>query len=374
MRVTRTFRLACICLTALVSTPVLADLYRVTPIPLGPFSGGNYFNTYDLNNAGQVVGGGDAAGRDRGWLWNGGELTIVSPLGGGAAELAAINSAGLAVGSSTINGNLDFHAVLWDGSHMKDLGLPPGASSSIGRAINDNGQVVVEGRFANGAVRAYLWNGASFIDIGTLGAPVMRATDINLAGHVTGYSRATPNGVNSAVVWNGSTLIDLGSLVPDRRSSNAEAINNAGQVAGWAQVDWGYSQAFLWEGSTAINLGTLGGLIAAAYDVNNRGQVVGFSNTVSLGASHAFLWDRAQGGMLDLNSYLESPGDWLIEQAFQINDAGQIVARGENLVTGEYYENLLLTPVPEPATAALWLAGLALLLTARAARRPTTAA
>jgi probable HAF family extracellular repeat protein len=71
------------------------------------------------------------------------------------------------------------------------------------------------------------------------------------------------------------------------------------------------------------DLGILrGGTFNRAYHINNRGQVVGQSDTAS-GASHAFLWER--GKMTDLGTL---PGE---DQggAWDINDRGQAVGWGD---------------------------------------------
>jgi probable HAF family extracellular repeat protein len=83
----------------------------------------------------------------------------------------------------------------------------------------------------------------------------------------------------------------------------------------------------LWQNGAVQDLGTLGGAVAAASDVNLRGDIVGYSQTAT-GASHAFLW-RA-GAMTDLGAL-----DGMTQSsAASINDAGQIVGTS-NTQTGE---------------------------------------
>lgn len=58
-------------------------------------------------------------------------------------------------------------------------------------------------------------------------------------------------------------------------SSSANAINNLGQVAGWAQTAGGEVHATVWNGTTPTDLGTLGGTRSIANGINDVGQVVG---------------------------------------------------------------------------------------------------
>jgi probable HAF family extracellular repeat protein len=80
-----------------------------------------------------------------------------------------------------------------------------------------------------------------------------------------------------------------------------------------------------------------------AYDLNVRGQVVGWSELLGTEKGHPFLW-TAEDGMQDLT---EAAGvkdsDRTLMYAFGINDAGQIVGSGIN-PDGETHA-YLLTPI-----------------------------
>jgi probable HAF family extracellular repeat protein len=144
------------------------------------------------------------------------------------------------------------------------------------------------------------------------------ATDINNNGDVAGFSDS--EGAlyfdSSAPIWSGVT--GLGSLFGgDRFFSNALAVNDFAQVVGFAENPTGQQRAFIWSKSEGItDLGTLPGHShSAALDINNKGQVVGWSqNTMGDSSDRRyFLWDKTNG-MTDLGT----------EPALSINDHGQI--------------------------------------------------
>jgi probable HAF family extracellular repeat protein len=77
--------------------------------------------------------------------------------------------------------------------------------------------------------------------------------------------------------------------------SEANAINNRGEVVGFSKNRNGATRAFLWRpGRGMRGLGTLGGSGSGAEDINDATQVVGSSET-SDGSVHAFLWTAARG-------------------------------------------------------------------------------
>jgi len=87
-----------------------------------------------------------------------------------------------------------------------------------------------------------------------------------------------------------ATMIDLGTL--GGTYSDASAINDRGQVTGYAYPAGGYSHAFRWTASGGMqDLGTLGGTDSSASAINDCGQVTGTANTADGdGDSHAFVW------------------------------------------------------------------------------------
>lgn len=83
------------------------------------------------------------------------------------------------------------------------------------------------------------------------------------------------------------------------------------------------------------DLGTLGGNLSRTLDLNNRGQVVGFSTTAS-GLEHAFRWDGS-GRMKDLGTLGGTSS-----RAWRVNDDG--IAVGQAMTRGERYRAAAWTP------------------------------
>ncbi len=155
-------------------------------------------------------------------------------------------------------------------------------------------------------------------DLGTLGGRNSQANALNDSGQVVGWAQ-TASGAIHAVLWQDGKAIDLGGL--GGTMSHALSINDRGQIVGRSEkiVPIGntegtvWARSFLWQKGTMTNLGTLRGDIVRALDINEHGQVAGtvVSNATDRAGyhiEHAFLWqngrmrDLGRGSAIGLNS------------------------------------------------------------------------
>jgi probable HAF family extracellular repeat protein len=155
-------------------------------------------------------------------------------------------------------------------------------------------------------------------ELGTLGGDNSEAQGINNRGQVVGSADVnTVLGIRHAFLWERGQMTDLGTFGGD--GSAAMGINEGGQVVGFASVPPGSGpgHAFLWNNGNLQDLHPNGAIASGARAINNRSQVVG-SYTAQDGTEHAALWD---GGVMTDLGLPSNPASG----ALAINDAGQIV-------------------------------------------------
>ena len=113
---------------------------------------------------------------------------------------------------------------------------------------------------------------------------------------VTELGIAQPTAINESTqvvggnhIWSNGTASSLGSLGVGGCCDPAMDINDAGQVVGFSQIaPSGPDHPFLWENGVLTDLGTLGGDSGVADGINNAGKVVGRSTLRFNNTSHAF--------------------------------------------------------------------------------------
>src|SRR5205823_1493487 len=127
---------------AFVTSPNAAINPATSAVTL--LTGGTLNKAYGVNASGQVTGWGNGSAGERSYRYNAGTNTLFAPIAGNYSYGQAVNLNGLVVGtSSTKNGtNPGFHATLWSGSTVKDLGATVSGDNSYCYGINSSGDVV----------------------------------------------------------------------------------------------------------------------------------------------------------------------------------------------------------------------------------------
>jgi len=329
------------------------------------FDGYGFFAPKVLNNAGLLAGTADTSQPDPfpNFCWNpdcfvahtfrteeDGDLSDLGALpGGGTSEPLGTSASGLIAGISE-NGQLDplvpgfpvGRAVLWQNGSITDLGVLEGGYESQANGVNSKGEVA--GVFTNATpdansmyglgyqARAFFWQNGVMQDLGTLGTGTdAEAILINERGQIVGWSYVSSAQIvcltiqpitlaTSSFIWDKEGgMRDLGGL--GGMCTMAADLNNRGQVVGFSDLNGDAVQhAFLWDGSIHDLGGSLGGQQSGAFTVNDSGEAAGFADLAGDTLYHAALWKHA--GMITDIGVL---GSDQCSYARSINANGQVV-------------------------------------------------
>jgi len=222
-------------------------------------------------------------------------IVVLGSLGGFWANGEAINKFGQVAGWSYLPGDLSVHAFLHSDGVMTDIGSAAGDSFASG--INDFGVVV---------------------------------------GGFTDYRGASNQ---HAFVYRYGVTTEINPFNTPENLSQAVGINNAGQIIGWAADAGGIWHGFVQSDRTVMDLG----MSTFPYAINDKGQILGdfcAPTSTSYCVEHPFLYRN--GVLIDLNSLLPPGSGWELIAAFDINNRGQIVGYGRR---DNHFRAYLLSPL-----------------------------
>lgn len=311
-------------------------------------------------------------------------INLGNPLGGTGAPAGvgnlgnSINNRGWVAGESDLPGNATMHAELWVYGFPMDLGTLGGPNSAVAWPNHNNrgeeqGEVVgisetaqmnplgeawscglaVFPTVTGHICRGFVWKDGKMTALATLGGYDGFTTGVNNRGQIVGWAETaehdpTCNANNQvqqfeAVVWGPGRQhrIHALPLYPGDLDSAATSINQKGQIVGISGLCGGAvggetaEHMVMWyHDRVAHVLPSLGGSYwNTPMDINNRGDVVGFSDLAgdAVGSPnfHAFFWSRRPfmcGGKETVGTCNLGalPGDFLSE-ALGVNDHGQVV-------------------------------------------------
>jgi probable HAF family extracellular repeat protein len=247
-----------------------------------------------------------------------------------------------------------------------ELGTLGGKNSSINwGGINDRGEAVgmsetsvpdpngedICGFGTHLTCLPFLWQNGVMSALPTVGGNNGQASAINNSGQIAGYAE---NGIVDSTCQPGTEnffmvelpvlwekvhgKIQAHALHPYGNDPDGQAlgINNQGQAVGYSGNCTAVHYAVLWESLTATPLPNLGNPFAVAYAINGRGQIVG-QGVNSDGTPLAVLWQN--NTVTSLGGGDLPPGD-VASFATSINNRGQAVGSSFDS-TGSWSHGLL---------------------------------
>jgi uncharacterized membrane protein len=318
-----------------------AEQYDVTPLPFIPFSntGGEA-----LSNNGVVAGGiANSDGSVSLAEWSKGVLTNLGvPPGLPSKEfntprVFGINDCGAVVGTvHTSAGDLPSRWFIYDRGRFTVLPLAdPTDLGGAAIGINNGGEVVGYDHTSSNRVIGWLWSNGAYSSLPVSGTSTA-ALGINSTGTIIGNRRLRlirrllagqlrSTGERGYVLSHGTTQYLNGFVY---------AINDLGEAAGGSISDGEAMAAVFKNGIATVILS----LPSAAVGINSAASVVGWYQPAGYNRRHLFRWSA------DLGAFDLTPDGYCFAQAAAINDRGDILGFGETVSGKSQY--FLLTPDP----------------------------
>lgn len=300
----------------------------------------------EINSRGEIFGVGQSQRQNVWFSTSGSNLNVSAPLPGNIT-ISSLNATGQGIAYATTGSSDRSYYYVENGIFTP---LAVNGQKAEPTAINDAGQVTLSTFDRSGKARAYVYSSAGgYQEIAPAGGSSTTAINISSSGAVIGDTENADGRAEAYLYAKGvMTKLTSGYLAP----SHAVAINNAGQITGWATARNGLSnrQAFVWADGKYQFISQ----ISTSVGIDGLGRVVGYDESLTM----AMLWDGNETYKL---TDLVGEEGWYFPLVGGINEAGQISAYGCRDDICEVLRLDPLSPVPEPSTYAMLLAGMALL-------------
>jgi len=348
-------------------------------------------------------------------------VTDLGTLGGTFSSGEGINDQGWVNGFSTLPGDTITHAFLRRHNVLKDIG-EPGLNSLMAYPFNERGEAAIHAETSTSdplgedfcgfgthlVCPPFVWERGELTQLPTLGGTNGHANQVNNRGEVGGVAENTMRdptcqdcveGIcpfqvlqDEPVLWKRNHIQQL-PTIPGDPDGEVLTINDKGQAAGTSGQCIGSANeglhAVIWENGIAPDMGNLGGTTNNHPQyINNRDEVVGYSNLPGDTTNHAFLWrkrvmsdlgtlsgdfssfgeaisdDGEVGGlscdmngncraflwqngvMTDLNALISGDSSLFLVDVLSINSRGEIVGDAVQNSTGQNHA-YLATPCDE---------------------------
>jgi uncharacterized membrane protein len=325
---------------------VAADRYDVTPLPFLPFSntGGEA-----LSNNGVVAGGivhsdGSVSLAE----WHEGVLTNLGVPPGlpshdfDRLRVFGINNSGAIVGTiHTSAGEIPSRSFIYNRGSFTVLPLvDPTDLGGAAIGINNSGEVVGYDRMSDRNAIGWLWANGAYSSLPVSGTNTA-ALGINSSGTIIGNrtlnivrrllaGQLCCAGEHGYVLSHGTTQYLTGFVY---------AINDLGEAAGGSTSGGDALATVYGNGIATVILS----LPSSAVGINSSGKVIGSYQPAGYHRRHVFIWD-ASSGVFDL-----TPDGYRSAEAAAINNRGEVLGFGETMNgTSQYF---LLAPAPNGVLA-----------------------
>jgi probable HAF family extracellular repeat protein len=311
-------------------------------------------------------------------------INLGNPEGGTVSQGTSDNQEGWVVGFSDLPGDAVMQAELWRGGGAQSLGTLGGPNSSVawpnrnhhgliaGIAETSELQPLHEQWSCGLAVfptvdghvcRGFAWRNGVMTGLPTLGGDNGFATGVNERGQIVGWAEDNTHDPTCNEFTNTGQVLQFEAVMwawddghyratalppyPGDLDGAATAINERGEVVGItgicdAAIGGGTAEhMILWRnGRVALSLPTLGGTYwNTPMDINNRGDVAGFSDrpgdgpTIAQANFHAFFWSarpyscdgKTVSGTCDLGTLTVNGASDAGTEALGMNDRDQVV-------------------------------------------------